>query len=250
MAMYRDDVFSVGDDGRRGDADHGRRRRGAHRPGDRAAAGAGGARLRAPRHAGRHRRRRRRPSGSSAIAMTDVVTRRTPSGPGDVGFETVTGMSDATRPLHAARRAAGEYVLEHANRFLSRALRTGPAGVLDCAARDRRHGRSHGSHRHASTRRFASKAGSSSAAGTARQPAPPRIAGGHVRNAVRRAGASSPLEVSARRDAVVLHRRRRRPVHRPALRARRLVRAIGHAGRQGHHRSRRSICRRTRRRSS
>ena len=34
----------------------------------------------------------------------------------------------------------GEYILGHANRFLSRALRDRDARVLGCAARYRRHG--------------------------------------------------------------------------------------------------------------
>ena len=55
--------------------------------------------------------------------MTDVVTTNTPSGPGNVGFETVTGMSDEAGRFTLLGVPPGEYVLQQANRFLSRALR-------------------------------------------------------------------------------------------------------------------------------
>jgi hypothetical protein len=61
----------------------------------------------------------------TGIAMTDVVTSNTPSGPGNVGFETVTGMSDEAGRFTLLGVPPGEYVLQHANRFLSRALREG-----------------------------------------------------------------------------------------------------------------------------
>ena len=65
----------------------------------------------------------------TGIAMTDIVTSTTPSGPGNVGFETVTGMSDETGRFTLLGVPPGEYVLEHGNRFLSRALRDGPPGT-------------------------------------------------------------------------------------------------------------------------
>jgi hypothetical protein len=61
----------------------------------------------------------------TGIAMTDVVTSSTPSGPGNVGFETVTGMSDEAGRFTLLGVPPGEYVLQHGNRFLSRALREG-----------------------------------------------------------------------------------------------------------------------------
>jgi hypothetical protein len=58
-------------------------------------------------------------------AMTDVITTGLVSGPDHVGFETVTGMSDATGRFTLLGVPAGEYVLTHANRFLSRAIQQG-----------------------------------------------------------------------------------------------------------------------------
>jgi hypothetical protein len=63
----------------------------------------------------------------TGIAMTDVLTSNTPSGTGNVGFETVTGMSDEAGRFTLLGVPPGEYVLEQANRFLSRALREGTA---------------------------------------------------------------------------------------------------------------------------
>jgi hypothetical protein len=62
----------------------------------------------------------------TGIAMTDVITTGTPSGPGNVGFETVTGMSDEAGRFTLLGVPMGEYVLGQGNRFLSRALRDGP----------------------------------------------------------------------------------------------------------------------------
>ena len=58
-------------------------------------------------------------------AMTDVITRGLVSGPEYVGLETVTGMSDASGRFTLLGVPAGEYVLTHANRFLSRAIQQG-----------------------------------------------------------------------------------------------------------------------------
>jgi hypothetical protein len=57
--------------------------------------------------------------------MTDVITTGLVTGPDHVGFETVTGMSDATSRFTLLGVPAGEYVLTHANRFLSRAIQQG-----------------------------------------------------------------------------------------------------------------------------
>ena len=54
--------------------------------------------------------------------MTDVITTGLITGPDYVGFETVTGVSDATGRFTLLGVPAGEYVLTHANRFLSRAI--------------------------------------------------------------------------------------------------------------------------------
>jgi Carboxypeptidase regulatory-like domain len=61
----------------------------------------------------------------TGIAMTDVVTSTAPSSAGNVGYETVTGMSDEAGRFTLLGVPPGEYVLEQANRFLSRALREG-----------------------------------------------------------------------------------------------------------------------------
>ena len=53
-------------------------------------------------------------------AMRDVVTSDLPNGPGEVGFETVSGMSDTTGRFTLLGVPPGEYVLRHAARFLSR----------------------------------------------------------------------------------------------------------------------------------
>lgn len=57
--------------------------------------------------------------------MTEVVTRGLASGPDYVGFETVTGMSDATGRFALLGVPPGEYVLTHATAFLSRAPQQG-----------------------------------------------------------------------------------------------------------------------------
>jgi hypothetical protein len=61
----------------------------------------------------------------AGAAMTDVITTGLVSGPDHVGFETVTGMSDATGRFTLLGVPPGDYVLTHANRFLSRAIQQG-----------------------------------------------------------------------------------------------------------------------------
>jgi hypothetical protein len=61
----------------------------------------------------------------AGAAMTDVITRDLVSGPEHVGFETVTGMSDAAGRFTLLGVPPGEYVLTQANRFLSRAIQQG-----------------------------------------------------------------------------------------------------------------------------
>lgn len=58
-------------------------------------------------------------------AMTDITTTGLVSGPDHVALDTVSGMSDATGRFTLLGVPAGEYVLAHANRFLSRALQQG-----------------------------------------------------------------------------------------------------------------------------
>jgi hypothetical protein len=58
-------------------------------------------------------------------AMTDVITRGLVTGPDYVGFETVTGMTDASGRFTLLGVPTGEYVLTHANAFLSRAIQQG-----------------------------------------------------------------------------------------------------------------------------
>ncbi len=58
-------------------------------------------------------------------AMTDVATFGLPSGPNDVGLETVTGLSDSRGRFMLLGVPPGEYVLQHANRFLARPLQQG-----------------------------------------------------------------------------------------------------------------------------
>jgi Carboxypeptidase regulatory-like domain len=58
-------------------------------------------------------------------AMTDIVTRGLVSGPDHVGLDTVTGMSDSSGRFTLLGVPSGEYVLTHANRFLSRAIQQG-----------------------------------------------------------------------------------------------------------------------------
>lgn len=58
-------------------------------------------------------------------AMRDVVTSDLSNGPGDVGLEAVTGMSDASGRFTLLGVPPGEYVLRHAARFLSRAVEQG-----------------------------------------------------------------------------------------------------------------------------
>jgi hypothetical protein len=60
-------------------------------------------------------------------AMSDVITTGLVSGPDHVGFETATGMSDATGRFTLLGVPPGDYVLTHANRFLSRAIQQGQA---------------------------------------------------------------------------------------------------------------------------
>jgi hypothetical protein len=58
-------------------------------------------------------------------AMAGVIMQSRPSGPADVGFETVTGMSDAAGRFTLLGVPPGEYVLKHAAMFLSRAVQQG-----------------------------------------------------------------------------------------------------------------------------
>jgi hypothetical protein len=59
------------------------------------------------------------------VAMNDVITAGSVSGPEYVGLDTVTGMSDASGRFTLLGVPAGEYVLREANRFLSRAIQQG-----------------------------------------------------------------------------------------------------------------------------
>ncbi len=147
-------------------------------------------------------------------------------------------MSDATGRFTLLGVPPGEYVLTHANRFLSRAMQQGqPAYWISQPVTVGADDLSDLTVALRPALRVAGRVEFRS--GNGPQTAPPRIAGVMFETPfgepgqVRRGG-------HERRDAVVLHRRRRRPVHRPALRAGRLVRAIRHAGRQGHHGPRRS----------
>ncbi len=58
-------------------------------------------------------------------AMTDVITRGLVTGPDYVGLETVTGMTDASGRFTLLGVPPGEYVLQHAAAFLSRATQQG-----------------------------------------------------------------------------------------------------------------------------
>jgi uncharacterized GH25 family protein len=58
-------------------------------------------------------------------AMSNVVTRSLPSGPADVGFETVTGLSDAAGRFTLLGVPPGEYLITEADSFLSRTAREG-----------------------------------------------------------------------------------------------------------------------------
>lgn len=60
-----------------------------------------------------------------ADAMTDVITRDLPPGPGEVGFETVSGRSDPTGRFTLLGVPPGDYVLKHAARFLTREVDRG-----------------------------------------------------------------------------------------------------------------------------
>ena len=57
--------------------------------------------------------------------MTDLITAPVPSGPDDVGFQTVSGMSDATGRFTLLGVPPGDYVLTHGSRFLASATREG-----------------------------------------------------------------------------------------------------------------------------
>jgi protocatechuate 3,4-dioxygenase beta subunit len=61
----------------------------------------------------------------TGAAMTDVITRDLVTGQDYVGFETVTGMTDASGRFTLLGVPPGEYVLTHANAFLSRAIQQG-----------------------------------------------------------------------------------------------------------------------------
>ena len=58
-------------------------------------------------------------------SMADVVTATVPTGPDDVGFQTVTGLSDAAGRFTLLGVPPGDYVLTHGTRFVSRALQDG-----------------------------------------------------------------------------------------------------------------------------
>lgn len=58
-------------------------------------------------------------------AMTDVVTANVPTGPDDVGFAAVSGMSDAAGRFTLLGVPAGDYVMQHASRFLNRQIEQG-----------------------------------------------------------------------------------------------------------------------------
>ena len=58
-------------------------------------------------------------------AMADVTTFGSPSGPDDVGLETVSGLSDGSGRFMLLGVPAGDYVLQQSNRFLSRPLQQG-----------------------------------------------------------------------------------------------------------------------------
>src|SRR6202008_2728060 len=55
----------------------------------------------------------------------DIVVPSLPSGPAEVGFETVAGMSDSAGRFTLLGVPAGEYVLRHANAFLSATAQQG-----------------------------------------------------------------------------------------------------------------------------
>jgi hypothetical protein len=61
----------------------------------------------------------------TAETMADVVTGQVPAGPDDVGFQTVTGLSDATGRFTLLGVPPGEYILTHGTRFVSRAIQDG-----------------------------------------------------------------------------------------------------------------------------
>lgn len=57
--------------------------------------------------------------------MRDVITAQAPTGPDDVGFQTVSGMSDSTGRFTLLGVPSGDYVLTQASRFLSAATQDG-----------------------------------------------------------------------------------------------------------------------------
>ena len=58
-------------------------------------------------------------------SLTDVARYRLPSGPDDAGFDTVTGMSDASGRFTLLGVPPGDYILTHGTRFLARATEQG-----------------------------------------------------------------------------------------------------------------------------
>jgi hypothetical protein len=58
-------------------------------------------------------------------AMADVTTLGSPSGPDDVGLETVNGLSDGRGRFTLLAVPSGDYVLTQGNRFLARPLQQG-----------------------------------------------------------------------------------------------------------------------------
>jgi hypothetical protein len=56
---------------------------------------------------------------------TDVITSQAPNGPNDIGFQTVSGMSDSTGRFTLLGVPPGDYVLTHGSRFVSSATQDG-----------------------------------------------------------------------------------------------------------------------------
>jgi hypothetical protein len=59
--------------------------------------------------------------------MTDLITSPAPTGPDEVGFQTVSGMSDSTGRFTLLGALPGDYVLTHGSRFLASGMREGKA---------------------------------------------------------------------------------------------------------------------------
>ena len=161
--------------------------------------------------------------------MTDVITRGLVTGPDYVGLETVTGMSDATGRFTLLGVPPGEYVLTHASAFLARAMQQGqPAYWI--------------------SQRVTVGADDLSDLIVALRPAlrvegrieyrggsgPPLMAGITFETPF---GETGQFFVEAKKGATLSFATVAAggQLHPPALRDGRLVRALRHAGRQGHH---------------